>query len=102
MTTLWGLELQLVGFAENTKRSKKSRALGMTKRKDRGKERAVAGRKGGCWKKGWLLDERAVAEPRHCLNPIWAADDLHATRIYSAKRASKQSTSYILKSQLLR
>ncbi len=48
-------------------------------------------------RKGRLLDERAVAEPRNCLNPIWAADDLHATRIYSAKRASKQSTSYILK-----
>jgi hypothetical protein len=48
-------------------------------------------------KKGRLLDERAVAEPRHCLSPIWAADDLHATRTYSAKRASKQSTSYILK-----
>jgi hypothetical protein len=28
-----------------------------------------------------LLDERAVAEPRHCLNPIWTADDPHATRI---------------------
>jgi len=48
-------------------------------------------------KKGRLLDERAVAEPRNCLNPIRAADDLHATRIYSAKRASKQSTSYIVK-----
>jgi hypothetical protein len=30
MTTLWGLELQMVGFAENTKRSKKSQALRMT------------------------------------------------------------------------
>jgi hypothetical protein len=28
---LKGLEIQLVGYAENTKRSKKSRALGMTK-----------------------------------------------------------------------
>jgi hypothetical protein len=31
-----GLEIQLVGYAENTKRSKKSQALGMTK------ERATA------------------------------------------------------------
>ena len=63
----------------------RSAALGMTKRR-------------GPWaRKGRLLDERAVAEPRNCLNPIWAADDLHPTRIYSAKRASKQSTSYILK-----
>ena len=31
-------------------------------------------------KKGGLLDARAVAEPRPCLNPIRAADDLHATR----------------------
>ncbi len=60
-------------------------------------ERAVAGGKGGCWRKGRLLEERAVAEPRRCLNPILAPDDLHATRIYSAKRASKGSTSYILK-----
>jgi hypothetical protein len=32
-------------------------------------------------RKGRLLDERAVAEPRHCLNPMWAADDPHATGI---------------------
>jgi hypothetical protein len=28
---VWGLEIQVVGYAENTKRSKKSQALGMTK-----------------------------------------------------------------------
>ena len=50
-------------------------------RRDDKKERTVA-------RKGRLLDERAVAEPSNCLNPIWAADDLQATRIYSAKRAS--------------
>jgi hypothetical protein len=31
MTALSRLEIQLVGYAENTKRSKKSQALGMTK-----------------------------------------------------------------------
>ena len=58
--------------------------------RDDKKERTVA-------RKGRLLDERAVAEPRHCLNPIWAADVYMQPEFYSAKRASKQSTSYILK-----
>jgi hypothetical protein len=45
MTALSGVEIQLVGYAENTKRSKKSEALGMTKERVPFSWKTVAGQK---------------------------------------------------------
>ena len=64
----------------------RSAALGMTKRR-------------GPWEsKGRLLDERAVAEPRTLSEIQFGQQTIYIQpELYSAKRASKQSTSYILK-----